>query len=113
MLDIPLPIPRRESIISKLMSRILICPETQCWIWQGPTSGNGRGGGYGRMCLDNQTVATHLVSYTHFYGYIPSKKQIDHICNNRLCCNPTHLELVTHLQNQKRRSKRAAQTIHK
>jgi len=106
MLDIKLPITRREDIISKLMSRVFVCPITQCWIWTGPTSGSGKGGGYGRMCLDNQTVATHLVSYTHFYGYIPGKRQIDHKCNNRLCCNPTHLESVTHKQNQIRKSKR-------
>lgn len=109
--QIVLPITRREDIIGKLMSRVFICPDTECWIWTGSTSGSGRGGGYGRMCLDGQTVATHLVSYTHFYGYIPGKKQVDHKCNNRLCCNPTHLELVTHLQNQKRRAKRANNAI--
>ena len=111
MLDIQLPISRRDDIISKLMSRVFICPDTQCWLWTGPNSGSGKGGGYGRMCLDGQTVATHLVSYTHFYGYIPGKKQVDHKCNNRLCCNPTHLELVTHKQNQKRRILRAKKTV--
>lgn len=103
---IQLPINRKELVIDKLMSRVTICPKTGCWNWDGPDSGNGRGGGYGRMSLDGQTVATHIVSYTHFYGYIPTKKQVDHTCNNRLCCNPLHLELVTHLQNQKRRAKR-------
>ncbi|QYW01794.1 HNH endonuclease [Stenotrophomonas phage Paxi] len=32
---------------------------------------------------------------------------MDHLCNQRKCCNPQHLELVTHLQNQRRRVKRA------
>lgn len=59
------------------------------------------------MKLDGQTVAVHLVVYTHFNGFIPGKKQIDHTCNNRMCVNPEHLELVTHLQNQKRRAARA------
>ena len=101
-----LPLTRREDIIGKLMSRVVIDETSGCWLWQGPDSGNGRGGGYGRMSLDGQTVATHIVSYTHFYGYVPGKKQVDHKCNNRLCCNPNHLELVTHLQNQKRRAAR-------
>lgn len=106
-------IQRKEDILAKIQSRIVIIDLgylTPCHIWQGPTSGDGRGGGYGRMSLDGQTVAVHIVIYTHFFGYIPSKKQIDHKCNNRLCCNPEHLEMVTHLTNQKRRAKRAKET---
>ena len=60
------------------------------------------------MGLDGQTVAVHLVIFTHFYGYIPGKKQIDHLCCQRLCCNPAHLELVSHLRNQRRRASRRA-----
>lgn len=103
--DAPTEITRRESIIGKIMNRVAVDPETDCWNWQGPTSSEGRGGGYGRMSLSGQTVAVHIVSYTHFHGYVPGKKQVDHKCRNRLCCNPNHLELVTHLQNQKRRAK--------
>lgn len=76
---------------------------TPCWCWQGSCSGNGRGGGYPRMNLNGQTVAVHRVVYTHFNGFIPGKKQIDHKCRNRMCVNPDHLEMVTHKQNQKRR----------
>lgn len=78
-----------------------------CHIWTGPTSGTGRGGGYGRMSLDGQTVATHIVTFVNYFGFVPSKKQIDHLCNQRLCCNPAHLEMVTHLKNQRRRAARA------
>lgn len=96
---------RRQRIIGKIMSRVEIDPLTECWTWQGPTSGDGRGGGYGRMCLDGQTVAVHIVSFTNFYGYVPGKKQIDHKCRNRLCCNPNHLEMVTPKRNATRRSR--------
>lgn len=110
---------RRKSIIEKIESRCDIVDTgfhingkaSPCHLWTGPTSGAGRGGGYGRMCLDGQTVAVHIVSYTHYFGYIPSKKQIDHLCNQRACCNPQHLELVTHLQNQRRRDKRAKENV--
>jgi hypothetical protein len=87
------------------MSNVNIDKNTNCWNWLGPTSGDGRGGGYGRMSLDGQTVCTHIVMWTNFHGYKPTKKQLDHKCKNRLCCNPDHLELVTHKQNQKRRRK--------
>lgn len=94
---------RRDKIITKIMKRTEVVGE--CFVWKGPTSGEGRGGGYGRMSLDGQTVAVHLVAYTHFHGYIPGKKQVDHRCRNRLCWNPDHLELVTHRQNQRRKRK--------
>lgn len=109
------PSDRRPTIISKIEARcsiedtgfVLFNSPSPCHLWTGPTSGTGRGGGYGRMSLDGQTVATHLVVYTHYFGYIPGKKQIDHLCNQRLCCNPAHLELVSHLTNQRRRAARS------
>jgi hypothetical protein len=109
---------RRESIIERIERRCEIIDTghvingipSPCHIWTGPTSGSGRGGDYGRMSLDGQTVATHIVVYTHYYGYVPGKKQIDHLCNQRGCCNPAHLELVSHLTNQRRRAKRAKES---
>lgn len=98
---------RRAAIDAKIAERIEVTDcgyETDCHIWTGPTSGDGRGGGYPRMCLDGQTVAVHIVVFTNVHGYVPGKKQIDHKCRNRLCVNPDHLEMVTHLQNQKRRA---------
>lgn len=108
---------RRQMVIEKIEARCDIVDTgfrinnkaSPCHLWTGPTSGSGRGGGYGRMCLDGQTVATHIVAYTHYFGYIPGKKQIDHLCNQRLCCNPQHLEMVTHLRNQRRRAARTRQ----
>lgn len=102
---------RRLDIFAKVMARVRITDTgwlTPCWLWTGPTSGKGRGGGYGRMALSGQTVAVHLVMFCHFFGFIPGKKQVDHLCNVRKCCNPDHLELLTHKQNQKRRDQRRA-----
>lgn len=107
---------RRQGIIDKINARVTVTDTgyqtpkgmpSPCHLWTGPDSGTGRGGGYGRMCLDGQTVAVHLVVYTHYFGYIPSKKQVDHLCNQRKCCNPAHLDLVSHLTNQRRRAARA------
>ena len=79
-----------------------------CLVWQGATSGDmskrPTGGGYGRVSIDGATMAVHRVVYTHYFGIIPHKKQIDHTCGNRLCCNPDHLELVTHKENMTCRS---------
>lgn len=105
---------RREAILAKIKARTEIVDTgyqidgkpSPCFLWTGPDSGNGKGGGYGRMCLGGQTVAVHLVPYSHFFGYIPPKKQVDHLCYQRRCWNPQHLELGTHLQNQRRRASR-------
>lgn len=77
-----------------------------CHLWKGPTSGSGRGGGYGRISINGVLSAVHRVAYAHFFGYIPAKKQVDHLCNVHNCCNPEHLELVSHIENQKRRDRR-------
>lgn len=106
---------RRDIILEKVLARINLAPTqsllTPCWLWSGPTSGagykgnkKGRGHGYPRMNLDGQTVAVHKVVWTHFHGFIPGRKQLDHLCKNRLCVNPDHLELVTHNENQRRRA---------
>jgi hypothetical protein len=97
---------RIQSIIQKIYSRCKIVEgplDTPCYLWQGGTSGTGRGGGYGRVKIDGGTVATHIAIFVCFFGIIPPKKQIDHLCKNRLCCNHEHLEMVTHKQNQRRR----------
>jgi hypothetical protein len=110
---------RRDEIMVRIYERVevkdlgfvLDGKPSPCHIWTGPDSGTGKGGGYGRMSLNSQTVAVHLVVYTHYFGYIPGKKQIDHRCNNRLCCNPAHLEMVSHITNQKRRAQRAKENV--
>ncbi len=116
---------RRETIMRRIFARVKLEPcealGTPCWLWQGPTSGKGykaheapkkvRGHGYGRMSLDGQTVAVHLVVWTHFNGFIPGKKQLDHLCPHRHCCNPAHLDLVSHLTNQKRRAAKRTQAL--
>lgn len=109
---------RRDFIIDKIQSKcevkqtgfILNNKPSPCHLWLGGDSGKGRGGGYGRMSLNGQTVAVHLVVFTHYYGYIPSKKQIDHLCCVRNCCNPAHLEMVSHRENQKRRALNSRKT---
>lgn len=103
---------RRDEIMDRIIARCQIDDETGCWIWTGPTSGdNGRGRGYPRMCLNGQTVAVHRVTFTHVYGYVPGRKQIDHVCRNRLCVrpHPDHLEMVSHKMNQKRRDQSRAE----
>lgn len=110
---------RRTDIHERIMANVMISflgfringKPSPCHIWQGGDSGSGRGGGYARMSLDGQTVAVHIVSFVNKNGFVPGKKQIDHLCNNRLCVNEEHLEMVTHKQNQKRRDRRIKEEL--
>jgi len=105
---------RRTQIRERIQANVLIVNRgyeidgvpSPCHEWQGGTSGNGRGGGYARISIDGHTAAAHRVMWTNENGYIPGKKQIDHLCENRMCVNELHLEMVTHRQNQKRKTKR-------
>lgn len=44
----------------------------------------------------------HRVAYAHFVGPIPAGADLDHLCRNRACVNPTHVEPVAHLENVRR-----------
>lgn len=98
---------RRDRIRAKIMARVEVDPVTRCWLWTGPTSGsNGRGKDYPRMSLDGQTVAVHIAMWTNEHGYIPGKKELDHVCRNRRCIRPDnrdHVQMVTRKQNARRR----------
>ena len=65
-----------------------------CWEW-----GGARNGGYGSFWLNPVTVLAHKFAYEEQYGPVPDGLELDHLCRNRLCVRPTHLEAVTHREN--------------
>jgi hypothetical protein len=91
----------------RISNRIWVCQRTGCWLWAGSDSGSGpTGHGYGRVSVDGETWAIHIYMYTQLFGPIKGKRrQLDHECRTRNCCNPEHLEAVTHKMNCKRRDK--------
>jgi len=58
------------------------------------------------MSLDGKRYLAHRVSYEVFVGPIPDGMIIDHLCRNRACILPTHLEPVTHAENTRRGAQR-------
>lgn len=63
-----------------------------CWPWAGKIQSVARYGLYGRRLA-------HRVAYTLAVGPIPEGMEIDHLCRNRACVNPAHMEPVTHRMN--------------
>lgn len=72
---------------------------TGCWVWQGHTSD-----GYGRVSVGGHNRRAHRICYELMVGRIPDGMEIDHLCRNRACINPSHLEPVTKAVNIARSS---------
>lgn len=65
-----------------------------CWEWLAY-----RENGYGKFRLNGKSCMAHRVVWETLVGPIPAGLQVDHLCRNRGCVNPDHLELVTQQEN--------------
>lgn len=78
--------------------------ENGCWLWTGQLNDDGYGlfrpdarGGHGAP--HKNRVFTHRLIYKSLMGEIPINMEIDHLCRNRSCAQPKHLEPVIHHEN--------------
>ena len=84
--------------IVRVLRRIDI-NEPGCWLWPGSLSS-----GYGTVWAPGTMLLVHRVTYEYFIEDIPPGLELDHLCRTKVCCNPVHLEVVTHQVNAARRS---------
>jgi hypothetical protein len=75
-----------------------------CWEWTGARSSSG----YGQIWVKPAKVVAHRFAYEQLVGPIPVGLQLDHLCRNRACVNPDHLQPVTQQINILRGSSVAA-----
>ena len=91
--------PYKKSLKEKTIERFWSKVEktNSCWFWKGPLHS-----GYGKLGSNNMGVLAHRFSYELLIGPIPKGLEIDHLCRNKSCVNPEHLEPVTHRENTRR-----------
>ncbi len=83
---------------ANLANRILLSAEG-CWLFTGATQSRG----YGSVGIGNKrTALAHRVAYEAIVGPIPDGMTIDHLCLNKTCLNPEHMEIVTRAENTRR-----------
>lgn len=69
-----------------------------CWLWTAGKDGKG----YGAAYVNLRQVRAHRLAYELLVGPIPDNMTIDHLCRNRVCVNPAHMEVVTQGENTAR-----------
>jgi hypothetical protein len=83
---------------TRFWSKVEIGKKDECWPWMA-----GGKEGYGWFGLSSKKqFACHRITYEMFFGSIEEGMELDHLCRNRKCVNPFHLEVVTHLENVRR-----------
>jgi len=73
--------------------------KTACWVWAASKYSDG----YGQFGVSpKHQIGSHRFAYNYWVGPIPDGLELDHLCRVRECCNPEHLEPVTHKVNMLR-----------
>jgi hypothetical protein len=85
----------------RFMSKVDTAGEGGCWLWTASVIGGPRGG-YGQYRVGKKMRKAHVVAWEALVGPVPDGMQLDHLCRNRACVNPAHLDPVPMQENLRR-----------
>lgn len=81
----------------------------ECWSIEGQYCQDQHG--YGQKYYDGRVQRSHRIAYEILVGPIPDGLELDHLCRNPACYNPRHLEPVTHVENCRRGTAGAHESV--
>ena len=88
--DMLTPIKQHAPYTGEFWDKVNITGASDCWEWQAY-----RQNGYGRFQIKGRHIQAHRYAYITLIGPIPHGLTLDHLCRNRACVNPAHLQPVT------------------
>lgn len=89
---------QRSATVERFWAKVQRGADDECWPWVAGVNGRG----YGSFFDGSKDARAHRFAYELMVGPIPKGLVIDHLCRNRLCVNPAHMEPVTNKENSLR-----------
>jgi hypothetical protein len=83
--------------MQRFAAKFAVAPASGCFIWLGGKTSSG----YGSFKVCGKPMGAHRYAYALMRGRIPAGFEIDHMCGNRACVRPAHLQAVTRAQNER------------
>lgn len=87
--------PRKKPLMQRFGEKVQVNVMNGCWEWIPKPHHTG----YAVFWFNDKHTLAHRFSYEQFIGRIPDGLHLDHLCRNRKCVNPFHLEPVTNYEN--------------